>query len=66
MIFLDNNDVISSQTNQRQTTTTLKQPDYTTTLEVTTIIPTTDQNKINGKKKQLHFLPIYKSLLTHR
>ena len=60
MIFLENDDAISSQTNQRQTTTlsvttpldktTLKQPDDTTTrLEITTLIPAMDENITHGK-----------------
>ena len=57
MIFLENKDVISSQTSKQQTTTLLdtttqKTLSETTTLDLTTMIPL-DENKINGKKPYL-------------
>ena len=78
MIFLENSDATTSQTNQQQTTlsvttpldtttletTTLKQAKYTTTtLELTTITPSMEGNNAHGKKIQIYSPP---SLLTHR
>ena len=74
MIFLENSDATSSQTNQQQTTLSVTTPldtttttTTTTTLELTTITPSMEGNNSHGKKIQIHiFIPKFTHPPLHR